>query len=94
MRTLAHSAWFDLALDRLGGTERMDEIIGRELLRIATYADLVPEAPEHEPLRIYRSLPLLNDDAVLIRLWIYFVLHSDDTVELQHIEAVEETFAS
>ena len=89
MRTLAHSAWFDLALSRLGGTERMDEILGRELLRIATYADLIPEVSDHAPLRIYRSLPLLNDEDRLIHLWVYFVLHPDETVELQHIEAVE-----
>jgi hypothetical protein len=89
-RTLVHTLWFDFALQRLGGARRMDEMLRRELYRLALFADLVPEIPRHEPLRIYRTLPFVHDDGQLTRLWIYFRLTENDAVELLHIEAVDE----
>lgn len=89
-RTLIHSAWFDFALNRLGGAEKLDDLLGRELYRLALYADLVPVAAGCGDLRIYRTDPFLREDGHLIRIWIYFTLQKDDTVALQHIEAMEE----
>ena len=68
-------------------------MLGRELFRLSLYADLVPTARGHEPLRIYRTAPFLRDDGQLIRLWIYFTLRPDDAVELQHIEAIDENMS-
>lgn len=92
-RTLVHSAWFDFACARLGGAVAVDEMLGRELLRLPLYADLVPVVPEHTPLRIYRTAPFVRDDGQLIRIWIYFTLRPDDAVELLHIEAIDENMA-
>ncbi len=89
-RALVHSAWFDYALVRLGGTEAMDELLGRELYRLSLYADLVPTAPGCDALRIYQSAPFLREDGQLVRIWIYFTLQADDSVNLQHAEAIEE----
>ena len=89
-RALIHSAWFDFACARLGGTESVDQMLGRELYRLSLYADLVPVVSTHVPLRIYRTAPFVREDGQLIRLWIYFVLAANEAVELQHIEAVEE----
>lgn len=68
----------------------MDELLGRELYRLALYADLVPVAAGCDELRIYRTEPFLREDGHLIRVWIYFVLQKDGAVALQHIEAIEE----
>lgn len=65
-------------------------MLGRELYRLALYADLVPVVAGHAPLRIYRTVPFLRDDGQLIRLWIYFALRPDDAVEMLHVEATEE----
>ena len=89
-RVLIHSAWFDYALTKLGGAAEMDERLGRELFRLSLYADLVRIVPGQEALRIYQTGVFSHDDGQLIRLWIYFVLRSDDAVNLQHIEVVEE----
>jgi hypothetical protein len=50
----------------------------------------VPVVVGYAPLRIYRSVPFVREDGQLVRLWIYFALRTDDVVELQHIEAMEE----
>ena len=89
-RVLIHSAWFDYALTKLGGAHEMDERLGRELYRLSLYADLVGIVPGQDALRIYRTDDFLREDGQLIRLWIYFVLRSDDAVEMQNIEAVDE----
>ena len=69
-------------------------MLGRELYRIALYADLVPTASPATVLRIFRSDPFLREDGHLVRLWIYFVLRPDEAVELQHIEAIEENMSA
>lgn len=89
-RVLIHSALFDYALTKLGDAAEMDERLGRELYRLSLYADLVAVVPGQEALRIYRTDVFVREDGQLIRLWIYFVLRSDNAVELQNIEAVEE----
>lgn len=68
----------------------MDQLLGRELYRVSLYADLVPVARGCETLRIYHTEPFLREDGHLIRLWIYFTLQPDDSVNLQHIEVTEE----
>ncbi len=93
-RPLVHSAWFDFALTRLGGAERMDDMLGKELYRLSLYADLVPVSAADTAMRIYRTAPFLRDDGQIVRLWIYFVLRNDDAVELHHIEAVDEDMGS
>lgn len=89
-RVLIHSALFDYALTQLGDAADMDERLGRELYRLSLYADLVAIVPGQDALRIYRTADFVREDGQLIRLWIYFVLRSDNAVELQNIEAVEE----
>jgi hypothetical protein len=68
-------------------------MLGRELYRLALYADLVPVVAGHAPLRIYRTAAFVRDDGQLVRLWIYFALRADDAVELQHVEAIEENMS-
>ena len=92
-RSLVHSAWFDFACARLGGAEAVDAMLGRELYRLALYADLVPVVTGHAPLRIYRTDPFLREDGQLVRLWIYFARRPDHAVELQHIEAIGENMS-
>ena len=68
-------------------------MLGRELYRLSIYADLVPEVRGHAPLRIYRTASFPRDDGQLVRLWIYFALRPDNAVELQHIEAIDESMS-
>lgn len=88
-RTLIHGEWFDYALQRLGNLRNVEEVLAKELYRIACYADLVAALPGSKSLRIYQTEPLLRDDGQIVRVLIYFVLREDDAVELQHIEAVQ-----
>ncbi len=68
----------------------MDEVLGRELYRLSLYADLIPPVPDGEPLRIYRTTPFVREDGHLVRLWISFTLPDEKSMELQHIESIEE----
>ena len=68
----------------------MEAVLAKELYRIACFADLVPLLPGSTTLRVYQTSPLLRDDGAIVRVLIYFVLREDDTVELQHVEAVED----
>ena len=90
-RQLVHSAWFDHSLQRLGNLRDVETVLAKEFYRIACYADLVSLAPGSHALRIYQTAPLLREDGQVVRIMIYFVLREDDTVDLQHIEAIEET---
>ncbi len=89
-RQLIHSEWFDHALQRLGALQDVEGILAREFYRLACYTDLIALAPGSASLRIYQTPALLRDDGVIVRIVIYCVLKEDDTVELQHIEAIEE----
>jgi hypothetical protein len=89
-RQLVHTEWFDYALQKLGHLPRVDSLLAEELYRLATYADLVPLAPGCEELRLYQTKEFLRRDGQVVRILIYFALRSDDTVELQHIEVIEE----
>lgn len=89
-RQLVHTEWFDHALQSLGTLPHIEEILARDLYRIALYADLVPCLGEESPLRVFQTKEFLREDGQLIRLLIYFVLRPDNAVVLQHIEAVHE----
>ncbi|HEY1111846.1 MAG TPA: hypothetical protein VGE76_24535 [Opitutaceae bacterium] len=89
-RQLVHTEWFDFALQRLAELPRADEILSEELYRLALYADLVPLAPDCQELRVYQTKEFLRADGHLLRILIYFALHDNNTVELQHIEVVAE----
>jgi hypothetical protein len=60
------------------------------LYRLATYADLVPLAPDCHALRLYQTREFLRRDGHLVRALIFFVIRSNQSVELRHIEVVEE----
>ncbi len=89
-RILIHGEWFDYALQRLGNLRDVEDVLAKELYRLACYADLVAAVPGSKNLRIYQTEPLLRDDGQIVRVLIYFLLREDDAVELQHIEAVED----
>ncbi len=89
-RRLIHTEWFDQFLQRPGSLPNVETVLAKELYRLACYADVVAVIPRSTALRIYQTDPLLQDDGQIVRVLIYFVLREDDTVELQHAEAVEE----
>ena len=90
-RRLIHSEWFDHALQRLGDLRNVEDVLAKELYRLACYAELVPLAPGATSLRIYQTAPVLGEDGTVLRILIYFVLQEGgDAVELQHIEAIAE----
>lgn len=89
-RRLVHSEWFDHSLQRLGALQDVEAVLAKEFYRLACYADLVPLAPGSKTLRIYQTSRLLREDGGIVRVLIYFVLRENDTVELQHTEAIEE----
>lgn len=89
-RQLVHTEWFDYAIQKLGALPRVDSLLAEELYRLAKYADLVPLAPGCEELRLYQTKEFLHPDGQVVRILIYFALRSDNTVELQHIELIEE----
>ena len=41
-------------------------------------------------LRLYQTKDFLRRDGQVVRILIYFALRSDDSVELQHVEVIEE----
>lgn len=89
-RQLVHTEWFDHALQNFGALPHIEDLLARDLYRIAVYADLIPCLGEKSPLRVFQTKEFMKEDGQLIRLLIYFVLRPDDAVELQHIEAVEQ----
>jgi hypothetical protein len=89
-RQLVHTEWFDHALQKLGDLPQAESLLSEELYRLAVYADLVPLAPGCRELRLYQTKEFLRRDGHLVRALIYFVLRSDQAVELQHIELIEE----
>jgi hypothetical protein len=92
-RQLLHTEWFDHALQKLGELPQSESLLSEELYRLAIYADLVPIAPGCRELRLYQTKEFLRRDGHLVRALIFFVLRSDQTVELQHIELIEEDMA-
>lgn len=92
-RRLVHSEWFDHSLQRLGDLRGVEATLAKEFYRLACYADLVPLLAGSTTLRIYQTSPLLREDGAIVRVLIYFVLREDGSVELQHVEAVEENKA-
>ena len=89
-RHLVHGEWFDHALQKLGDLPHAESLLSEELYRIAMYADLVPLVPGCRELRLYQTREFLRRDGHLVRALIYFVLRKDQSVELQHIELIEE----
>lgn len=89
-RQLLHTEWFDHALQQVAGVARADLILSDELFRLAMYADLVPVLPGCKELRVYQTKEFLRSDGHLVKILIYFVLRENESVELQHIEILEE----
>lgn len=89
-RRLVHSEWFDHSLQRLGNLREVEAVLAKEFYRLACYADLVPLVLGSKTLRIYQTPRLLREDGQLVRVLIYFVLRQDDSVDLQHVEAMED----
>ena len=89
-RQLIHSEWFDHSLQQLGDLRDVETVLAKEFYRLACYADLIPLAPRSTTLRIYQTAPLLRENGDVVRVLIYFVLRENNTVELQHLEAVKE----
>jgi len=93
-RQLVHTEWFDHAFQRLGSLPQVEELLAEELYRLASYADLVPLAPGCAELRLYQTKAFLRADGQLVRILIYFALRGRETVELQHLEIIEEEMRS
>ena len=89
-RQLVHTEWFDYALQQVGSLRRADALLAAELYRLACYADLVRLAPGCRELRLYQTREFLGSNGQIVRILIYFVLRSDDSVKLQHIEVVAD----
>lgn len=68
---------------------RIESILSEELYRIAAYADLVRLVLGCDVLRICQTKEILRANGQLVHILIYFALRPDDSVELQHIEAIE-----
>ena len=90
-RILIHSEWFDYSLQRLGNLRDVENVLAKELYRLACYANLVTLVPATRALRFYQTARLLREEGAVVRVLIYFVLRADDAVKLQHIEAVKES---
>ena len=93
-RQFVHTEWFDHALQKLGHLPRIENLLAEEFYRLANYADLVPLAPGCPQLGLYQTRPLLRQDGQVIRILIYFVVRPDGSVELQHIEPIEEDMSA
>ena len=91
---LVHTEWFDYALQKLGNLPRIESLLAEEFYRLATYAGLVPLAPGCDELRLYQTKEILRRDGQVVRVLIYFALRGDNSVELQHVEVVEEDMQS
>ena len=89
-RSLIHSEWFDYSLQLLGDIRQIDVVLARDFYRIACYADWVPLIDDRSPVRVFRTEPMLREDGQIVRVFVYFVLRADQSVELQHIEAVPQ----
>jgi len=93
-RNLIHSEWFDYALQLLGDNQEIDEVLARDFYRIACYADLVPVINDSSHVRVFRTEPMVREDGQIVRIFVYFVLRDNHSVELQHIEAVDQRACS
>jgi hypothetical protein len=89
-RQLVHTEWFDHALLKLGALPRVEGLLAEEFYRLATYADLVPLASGCRALRLYQTKEFVRPNGQVVRLLVYFVLRTDEAVELQHIEVIED----
>ena len=85
--TLKESEFYAWQASRLGGTEQMDDVLAGLHWAIARLADDFPIVPETERLRVAESTRFLRDDGTPIRVRIWFVVASENEVELLAIEA-------
>ncbi|MFZ2280353.1 MAG: hypothetical protein WAW39_21320 [Prosthecobacter sp.] len=85
--TLRESEFYAWQVARLGSSERMDDVLAGLLWAIARLADDFPLVPDTEKLRVAESTRFLHDDGTPLRLRIWFVVASENEVDLLAIEA-------
>lgn len=85
--TLKESEFYAWQVSRLGSSEQMDDVLAGLLWAIARLADDFPLVPETKLLRVAESTRFLRDDGTPIRVRIWFVVSSENDVELLAIEA-------
>ena len=85
--TLRESEFYSWQMSRLGDCERMDDVLSGLLWAIARLADDFPLVPGTEKLRVAESTRFLHDDGTPMRVRIWFVVTSNDEVDLLAIEA-------
>ena len=85
--TLRESEFYAWQLSKLGTSERMDDVLAGLLWAIARLADDFPLVPGTEKLRIAESTRFLHDDGTPLRVRIWFVVASENEVDLLAIEA-------
>ena len=85
--TLRESEFYAWQVTRLGSSERMDDVLAGLLWAIARLADDFPLVPDTEKLRVAESTRFLHDDGTPLRLRIWFVVASENKVDLLAIES-------
>ena len=85
--TLRESEFYAWQVTRLGSSERMDDVLAGLLWAIARLADDFPLVPDTEKLRVAESTRFLSDDGTPLRVRIWFVVASENEVDLLAIES-------
>lgn len=85
--TLRESELYAWQVSKLGAVEKMDDVLAGLLWAIARLADDFPIVPGTERLRVAESTRFLRDDGTPLRVRIWFVVASENDVELLSIEA-------
>ncbi len=85
--TLRESEFYAWQVAQFGSSERMDDVLAGLLWAIARLADDFPLVPDTEKLRVAESTRFLHDDGTPLRLRIWFVVASENEVDLLAIEA-------
>lgn len=85
--TLRESDLYSWQVSKMGASERMDEVLSGLLWAIARLADDFPVVPGTQRLRVAESTRFLHDDGTPLRVRIWFVVASENEVDLLSIEA-------
>ena len=85
--TLRESEYYSWQAARLGASERMDDVLSGLHWAIARLADDFPLVPGTGHLRVAESTRFLHDDGTPLRVRIWFVVSTENEVDLLAIEA-------
>ncbi len=85
--TLRESEFYAWQTSQLGSSERMDDVLAGLLWAVARLADDFPLVPGTEKLRVAESTRFLRDDGTPLRVRIWFIVASENEVDLLAIEA-------